>query len=124
MKSIKKQLDDYLEKVFPKGEKFSRRGEALVLIGLAHSLGKESVLEVLRKYPISANFDDAMDVLKFKGKIKQETLAKVEEEIQILKQKEVDCMNEDEHDEQILEHTNQIEMANKIISKIRERDGE
>lgn len=42
--------------------------------------------------------------------------------IEGLKKKEKVCMEKDEHDEQVLEHTNQIEMADKILTKIRGKE--
>lgn len=39
--------------------------------------------------------------------------------IEGLKKKEKVCMEKDEYDEQVLEHTNQIEMADKILAEIK-----
>ena len=39
--------------------------------------GEENIKKILKKYPISANFEDAMDVLDFKKRIEKETLAEV-----------------------------------------------
>ena len=38
--------------------------------------------------------------------------------VEELKFKEQMCMEEDKHEEQILEHMNQIEMCNKILQKL------
>jgi len=37
--------EDYLEECFPKGEKFSRRGEAIVLLALARQEGRKECLK-------------------------------------------------------------------------------
>ena len=47
-------------------------------------------------------------------RIKAEVVRVINEEIK----KEDDCMLNDEHDEQVIEHQNQIEMANKIKKRL------
>lgn len=49
---------------------------------------------------------------------KQETLAEVDKVIDEEIKKEQDCADRDEYEEQLREHTNQIEMANKIKQKL------
>ena len=40
-----KEDEDYLEEWFPKGEKFSRRGEAMVLLALARQTEKKRIVK-------------------------------------------------------------------------------
>lgn len=72
---------------------------------------KEKVLKELRP-PI-----DKRDIDLLKEAIDL-TLAEVKEVSDNLKKKEKECMKKDEYEEQIVEHTNQIEMCGKILKEI------
>lgn len=46
------------------------------------------------------------------------TITEVRKIIKILKERENECMERDEHEEQIVEHQNQIEMCDKILKEL------
>ncbi len=59
------------------------------------------------------------DVKYFELRATRDKTTAIIEMIEEEKQKEIGCMERDVYDEQITEHQNQIEMCDKIITKLR-----